>query len=71
MEKELGRFLIIAGATLAILGAILTWGPNLRLGRLPGDISISRGGLRIYIPLGTCLLVSVVLTVLARILSPR
>ena len=42
-----------------------------RPGRLPGDISVSRGNLRIYVPLGTCIVLSVALTILFRLFAPR
>lgn len=71
MERELGRLLIAAGAVLLVIGVLFTFGGGLRLGRLPGDISISRGSLRVYVPLGTCLLISVLLTLFLRMLSSR
>jgi hypothetical protein len=50
---------------------VLWLGSGLRFGRLPGDISLSRGNLRVYVPLGTCLLISVVATVVLRVLGSR
>lgn len=52
--------LIVGGLVLIV--AVASRG--LRLGRLPGDVSASRGNFRIYAPLGTSLLISIVLTVL-------
>jgi hypothetical protein len=71
LERELGRFLVVMGVTIVVLGLFLSFGGRLGLGRLPGDISIQRGNLRIYAPLGTCLLLSLLLTVLFRLFSPR
>jgi hypothetical protein len=71
MERELGRFLIVAGIMIVLIGAFLSAGGRLGLGHLPGDISLSRGNVRIYIPLGTCIVLSVVLTILFRLLTPR
>ena len=71
MERELGRFLVILGVTIVVIGLFLSFGGRLGLGRLPGDISINRGNLRIYAPIGTCLLLSLVLTVLLRLFSAR
>jgi Protein of unknown function (DUF2905) len=71
LERELGRFLVVLGLMTVLIGLFLSFGGRLGLGRLPGDISINRGNLRIYAPLGTCLLLSVVLTVLFRLFSPR
>lgn len=71
MDRDLGRFLIAVGAIIALIGVLLSLGTSLRLGRLPGDITISRGGLRIYVPLGTCLAISVIATLLIRILGSR
>ena len=71
MERDLGRLLIAAGAIIALIGVVLSLGPSLRLGRLPGDITISRGGLRVYVPLGTCLVISVIATLLIRVLGSR
>jgi hypothetical protein len=71
VERELGRFLVILGVTIVVIGLFLSFGGRLGLGRLPGDISINRGNLRIYAPIGTCLLLSLVLTVLLRLFSAR
>jgi hypothetical protein len=71
MERELGRFLVATGLMIIVIGLFLSAGGRLGLGRLPGDISVSRGNLRIYIPLGTCILLSVVLTILFRLFAPR
>jgi len=59
---EIGKALIVIGAVL--IGAVLLWlaGSRLGLGRLPGDIVIERENFRLYLPLGTCLLISVLLS---------
>jgi hypothetical protein len=59
----LGRFLIAAGLLIAFVGLLIQMG--LPLGRLPGDIRIQRGNSTFYFPLVTCIVVSVVLTLLA------
>lgn len=55
----MGRLLILAGIALVIAGVLVTF-----LGRLPGDLTFRRGGLTVYFPLVTSIVVSVVLTVL-------
>ena len=62
--SDLGRALVIIGAVTLVLGILLSVGGRLPwLGRLPGDIVVRRPGLTLYLPLGTCLVLSVVLTV--------
>jgi hypothetical protein len=61
---DIRRLLIVLGVILLAAGVLWPWLSRLGLGRLPGDIAITRGNLRIYIPLATSLLVSVVLTLL-------
>lgn len=56
--------LIIAGLLLIAAGILWMLGERIGLGRLPGDILIERGGTRIYIPIATSLLISVVLSLL-------
>jgi hypothetical protein len=58
----MARPLIAAGIVLIVAGLIVRAG--LPLGRLPGDVVIRRGGGTIYIPIVTCLLVSVVLSLI-------
>jgi hypothetical protein len=59
----LGRLLIVAGLVLAGLGVLLSLGGKIPwLGRLPGDIVIERGSFRLYLPLATSVLLSLVLT---------
>ncbi len=60
----MARWLIIAGILLVVLGVLWPWLTKLGLGRLPGDIVIERGNVRVYIPLMTSLLASVALSLL-------
>jgi len=54
----------MAGLVLLALGILLYAAPSMPwLGRLPGDIRIDRPGLRIHVPITTCLLISLVLSV--------
>jgi hypothetical protein len=56
------RFLIIAGLALVAAGLLWPLAERLNLGRLPGDFVIGRGNFRLYLPLATSLLISVLLS---------
>jgi hypothetical protein len=57
-----GRVLIVLGLAIAVLGALVQVVPGFRLGRLPGDVSFGGSGWRVYLPIGTSILLSLVLT---------
>ena len=59
------RILISLGILLLIVGLFWPWLAKLPLGRLPGDIFINRPGLKIYIPITTMVLVSLLISLLA------
>jgi hypothetical protein len=61
---DVRKALIFAGAALIVAGIAWPWLNRLNLGRLPGDIFIDRPGMHIYIPVVTCLVISLVLTLL-------
>lgn len=58
------KLLIILGVLLIALGLVWLAGERLGLGRLPGDFVIERDGLRLYIPLMTSLIISILVTLL-------
>ncbi|MCK9532648.1 MAG: DUF2905 domain-containing protein [Gammaproteobacteria bacterium] len=60
----MGRFLIILGLVIVVVG--LSWPllQKLGLGRLPGDIAIQRDGFRFYFPLTTSIVVSLLLSLI-------
>ena len=63
--SDLARMLIIAGLILLVVGLALWLGPKIPwLGKLPGDITYRRGNFTLYFPLGTCILISVILTLI-------
>ena len=64
-----GRLLIILGIVLVVLGVLWPWIAKLGLGRLPGDIVIERENFRLYIPIVTSLIVSIVLSVILWLLN--
>jgi hypothetical protein len=66
--QDIGKLLFVIGLVIAVAGAWLWSGRGLGwLGRLPGDISYQNGSgdFRLYFPVTTCVLVSLVLTLLA------
>ncbi|MHB1351376.1 MAG: DUF2905 domain-containing protein [Desulfobulbaceae bacterium] len=62
----MGRNLILAGSVLIVLGVILHFAPWLLnwFGRLPGDIRFESGRSKIFIPITSMIVVSIVLTLL-------
>jgi hypothetical protein len=70
----LGKLLLGLAAILAVIGVLLVVAdrfPGLRIGRLPGDISVEREKFRFYFPLGTSILLSVVLTLVLWLFARR
>ncbi|MFY9697645.1 MAG: DUF2905 domain-containing protein [Rhodoplanes sp.] len=65
----MGRFLIILGLTIVLIGLLWPWLTRLGLGRLPGDIYIQSERGSLYIPITTSILVSVALSVLLWLFS--
>ncbi len=66
--RELGKFLTIVGAVTLVLGAVLWSGFAPKwLGRLPGDIRIEREHSAFYFPIVTCIIISIVLSLLMSI----
>jgi hypothetical protein len=63
--QELGRALVIFGVVIVLLGAALWSGIGAGwLGRLPGDIRIERANGGFYFPIVTCVIISVVVSLL-------
>ena len=62
---ELGKLLIVFGVALVVLGLVLWSGFGASwLGRLPGDIRIERSNSTFYFPIVTCIIISVVLSII-------
>ena len=69
---EIGKLLIIVGGFVVAVGLFLYFGLRLPfLGRLPGDISIDRGNVHFYFPVVTCLVLSLVLTLILNLFFRR
>jgi Protein of unknown function (DUF2905) len=60
----MARFLIVLGLAILLVGLLWPYLSKLGLGRLPGDIVIERENVTLYIPLVTCLLLSLVLSLI-------
>ncbi|MEW6232959.1 MAG: DUF2905 domain-containing protein [Chloroflexota bacterium] len=66
--EPMGKLLIVLGLCLAGIGLFLVLWPRLPfLGRLPGDILIQRGNFTFYVPLVTCILLSILLTLVLNV----
>ena len=72
VSYQLGKFLVIVGVLLVVAGLLLMAGAKfsfLGLGRLPGDIAYKGKNWQFYFPIVTCLVLSVVLTLVFWIIS--
>jgi len=65
----MSRFLITFGIILIAVGLLWPWLQKIGLGRLPGDIVVERENFRLYVPIVTSLLISLVLSVLLWLLT--
>lgn len=65
----MARFLIVLGLVLVAAGVLWPLLHKIGLGRLPGDIVIERGNFRLYLPLGTSVVISLVLTAILWLLG--
>jgi formate hydrogenlyase subunit 3/multisubunit Na+/H+ antiporter MnhD subunit len=68
----LGKALVIIGLLIAVLGLLVWSGGSIplvsRLGRLPGDIYIRRDNFTFYLPITTCIVLSIVISLLIGLL---
>ena len=71
--EHVGRLLLVMGTVLAVVGILLMIGPKLpfRFGRLPLDFHYQRDNFSFYFPLGTSILLSVLLSLVFAVLNRR
>jgi hypothetical protein len=66
--RELGKFIVIIGVITTLVGLVMWAGLTPKwLGRLPGDIRIERGHSVFYFPIVTCVILSILLSLLLSI----
>ncbi len=66
----LGKVLLVVGLVIAAAGLVLMFSDRIPwLGKLPGDITIEKGNFRIYAPITTCIVLSVVISLVLWVLS--
>jgi hypothetical protein len=63
------QWLIAIGVVLVAVGLLWPWLTKLGLGRLPGDIVVERGNFSFYFPIVTCVIASVVLSLILWLLN--
>lgn len=66
-DRDIGLLIIVLGALAILVGLIVMTGAFSWFGRLPGDIRIERGNSRVYIPLASMLLISIVLSIISAV----
>jgi len=65
MMAALGRVLILLGIVIILIGLGLLFAHKIPyIGRLPGDIYVKKDNFTFYFPLGTCILISVLLSII-------
>ncbi|HHI97768.1 MAG TPA: DUF2905 domain-containing protein [Thermodesulfatator atlanticus] len=70
--ESLGKMLILLGVFIIVTGLLLVFGSKIPfLGRLPGDIVIKRGNFTFYFPLATCIVLSILLTLILSLFTRR
>lgn len=68
---DVGRFLVLAGTVIVVIGLVFMVSDKLPIGRLPGDIRFGGERFKIYIPITTSILLSVLITLVLNFFSRR
>lgn len=66
--QGIGKLVVIAGIALAVLGLVIWFGGRLGLGSLPGDLRFGDDRWGCYVPIGTMIVLSLVLTIVVNLL---
>ncbi len=70
--KLIGRYLVATGVLLSILGGLFLLSDKISwIGHFPGDIHVERKNLRFYFPLGTCIVLSMILSIILWLIRRR
>ena len=68
--QSFGKYLIVIGSVIVVTGIVLAFFPKLNFfGKLPGDISFKGENFSFYFPLATCIILSIVLTLIFWIIN--
>lgn len=66
----MGKVLIVIGVVLVLVGIIITYSDRIPfLGKLPGDITIERDNFRLYFPLATSIILSIVISIILYLIN--
>ncbi|MDP9020114.1 MAG: DUF2905 domain-containing protein [Actinomycetota bacterium] len=68
---SLAKVLVVTGVVLVVAGLLVGVGGRLGLGRLPGDLRFGSDNVRVYVPVTTMIIVSVVLTIVVNLFFRR
>ncbi len=72
LNLQLGKILVIIGACVALIGVVLMMVDRVPfLGKLPGDVHIQKENFSFYFPITTCILVSVILSLIFWLFSKK
>lgn len=67
--QQIGKWLILAGVIIAVLGGLIMVLGRIGLFKLPGDLEFGSKNWRIYLPIGSCIVISIILTVILWLIS--
>jgi hypothetical protein len=62
--QQIGKYLVAAGIVIALLGALMILLGRVGLFKLPGDLEFGSKNWRIYLPIASCILISIILTLI-------
>lgn len=69
--SHIGRFLLVGGVVLAIVGLLFLAGSALGIGHVPGDFSFGKRNVRVYVPIATSVILSIVATIVLNLVFRR
>ena len=67
--QQIGKLLLMVGIAIALLGAVVILLGHLGLFKLPGDLQFGGKNWKVYIPLASCIIISIILTLLLWLIS--
>lgn len=69
--SQIGKVLLVGAVVLAVVGLVFLAGSALGVGRLPGDLSFGKKNVRVYVPIATSVILSIVATIVLNLLFRR